>query len=220
MRKRPFQTEPHGAIVGRRQFLGCGHQRVGEAAARGKAADAGDDVARQHRLLVVKAQSVAQCQGPGQPILLDLMSLDHLRLGCPIRVDAVERIEDEISVIARLPLAGGDRVEHAEVYVDTKDQLVGPLRPPDPRRGERRSARGGGLQQFSSTQGYVLPVSASPRCQLGPPIELNVFFLAVTIADSGARLHAANSVILNPIDAVSGAGHAAPVEGASAENEP
>ena len=45
MRKRPLQTEPHGAIVGRRQLLGCGHQRIGEADASGKAADAGDDVA-------------------------------------------------------------------------------------------------------------------------------------------------------------------------------
>src|SRR6266404_1814975 len=116
MWKRPLQTESHSAIVGRRQFLGCGHQRIGKAHARGKAADTGDYVACQYRLLVVKAQSVAQCQSPGQPILLDLMSLDHLRLGCPIRIDAVERIEDEISVIARLPLAGDDRVEHAEVY--------------------------------------------------------------------------------------------------------
>jgi hypothetical protein len=44
MRKRPLQAKPHGAIVGRRQLLGRGHQRIGKADASGKAADAGDDV--------------------------------------------------------------------------------------------------------------------------------------------------------------------------------
>jgi hypothetical protein len=39
-----------------REFVGCGHQRVGKADARRKAADAGDDIAGQHRVLVVKAQ--------------------------------------------------------------------------------------------------------------------------------------------------------------------
>jgi hypothetical protein len=104
MWKRPLQTEPQGAIVTCRQFLGRGHQRVGEGYARGKAVDAGDHVARQHRLLVVKAQPVAQCQRPGQPVLLDLMALDHLRLGRPACIDAVERVESEISVGA--PRAG------------------------------------------------------------------------------------------------------------------
>jgi hypothetical protein len=107
-------------------------------------ADAGDDVACQHRFLVVKTQPVAQCQGPGQSILLDLMSLDHLRLGRPICIDAVERVEDEIGVIARRPEARGDRVEQAEVRRRNKHQFVGPLRPPDPGRGDGRKARASG----------------------------------------------------------------------------
>jgi hypothetical protein len=36
------------------------------------------------------------------------MPLDHLRLGIPVRIDAVERVEDEISVIAR-PIRGAAR---------------------------------------------------------------------------------------------------------------
>ena len=59
----------------------------------------------------MKAQPVPQCQSPDQPILVDLMSLGHLRLGHPARIDAVERIEDEIGVIARRPEEGDDRVE-------------------------------------------------------------------------------------------------------------
>src|SRR5207244_1121678 len=127
-----------------------------KADARGKAADAGDDVACQHRLLVVKVQPVAQCQSPNKPIFLDLMALDHLRLGRPVRIDPIKRIKDEIGVIARRPEAGDDRVEHAEIYGGNKDQFVGPLRPPDPRRGERRETRAGGCQQVSSAHASLL----------------------------------------------------------------
>ena len=135
MRKRPFEAEPHSAIVGRRQLFGYGHQGFGKADALCEAADAGDGVARQHRLLVVKAQPLAQCQSPSQAILFDPMALDHLRLGRPIRVDAVERIEDEIGMRASRAVAGDDRIEHAEIQCWNENQLVALLRPSDPRRG-------------------------------------------------------------------------------------
>src|SRR6516165_3153783 len=150
MRKWPFQTEPHGAVVGGRQLLGRGHQRIGQVDARGKAADAGDNIARQHRLLVVKAQPVAQCQRPSQPVLLDLMTLDHLRLGRPARIDAIERIEDEIGVGAPRSWTGEVWVEHAEILGRNKDQLAGLLRPPDPRRRKRGNTRAAGFEQISS----------------------------------------------------------------------
>jgi len=89
MRERALQAEPDGTVVGCRQLVGCRHQRSREGNPRSKAADAGDDVVCQHRLLVVKAQPVAQPQSPDQPILFDLVSFDHLRLGHPIRIDAV-----------------------------------------------------------------------------------------------------------------------------------
>jgi len=124
MRKRPLQTKSDVLLVGGRQLLGCGHQRVGEGNTCGKASDAGDDVACQHELLVVKAQPVPQSQGPGQPILLDLMPLDHLRLRRPARIDTVEGVEDQIRVSAHRAGAADHRVEHTEVFGRDKDQLV------------------------------------------------------------------------------------------------
>src|SRR5262249_55039514 len=97
----------------------------------------------------MKAQPLAQCQSPCQPILVDLMSVDHLRLRHPVRVNAVERIEDEISVIAGRADPGGDRVEHVEVYGRSKPQFVRSFRPPDPRCGESRKACAGGFEQVS-----------------------------------------------------------------------
>jgi hypothetical protein len=123
MRKRPLQAEPYGAVVGRRQFLGRRHRRVGERDPHGKPTDAGNDVACQHRLFVVKAQTVAQLQVPDQTILFDVVALDHLWLRRPVRIDAVERVEDEISVVARRPVEGYDRVQHREARSRNKHQL-------------------------------------------------------------------------------------------------
>jgi hypothetical protein len=53
------------------------------------------------------------------------MSLDHLRLGCPARIDAVERVEDEIGVIACQPAGCDDRIERAEICGGTKTSLLG-----------------------------------------------------------------------------------------------
>src|SRR6516164_1991999 len=65
VREGPLQTKLHGAVVFYRQLVGCLHQRVGKDDARREAANAGDDVARQHRLPIVEAQTLAQLQGPG-----------------------------------------------------------------------------------------------------------------------------------------------------------
>jgi hypothetical protein len=61
------------------------------------------------------------------------MALDHLRLSCPIRIDAVQCVEDEIAMVWRRSEAGDYRVEDAEIYRGNKDQLAGSLRSPDPR---------------------------------------------------------------------------------------
>src|SRR5580704_5650971 len=61
---------------------------------------------------VVEAQTVAQFQGPGQSVLLDGMALDHLRPRLPLGVDAVKRIEHEISAVSRRPRPGDDRVQY------------------------------------------------------------------------------------------------------------
>jgi hypothetical protein len=108
----PLQAKPHGAVVGRRQFVGRLHQRVGENDPWREAADAGDNVPRQHRLVVVKAQTVAQLQGPGQSVLLDGMARNHLRLRLPLGVDAVKRIEHEIGRVSSRPRPCDDRVQY------------------------------------------------------------------------------------------------------------
>jgi hypothetical protein len=146
--ERPFQAEPHGAVVWRRQLVGRVHQRVGEDDTWREAADAGDHVARQYRLVVVKAQTVAQFQGPGQPVLLDGMALDHLRLRLPLRVDAVKRIEHEIGGVARRPRPGDHRVEDAEIGGPDENQgFRAVCSPPNPRRrASRKRCRRSGLQ--------------------------------------------------------------------------
>ena len=75
MRERSLQAKLHGAVVLCRQLVGPVHQRIGEDDARRKTADAGDDVARQHRLPVVEVQEIAQ------------------RAGLPTREDSVRRRE-------------------------------------------------------------------------------------------------------------------------------
>ena len=74
------------------------------------------------------------------------MSLDHLRLSRPVHIDAVERIEDEVGVVARRPKGRDDRVEHAEIFGGSKDQFVRPLRPPDSRRSESCEASPSGFK--------------------------------------------------------------------------
>jgi hypothetical protein len=49
------------------------------------------------------------------------MALDHLRLRLPAGVEAVERVEHQVSVIAGRPVAGDHWVEHAEIGHPDKD---------------------------------------------------------------------------------------------------
>src|ERR1700694_4233166 len=54
------------------------------------------------------------------------MPLDHLRLPLPARIEAVQRVEHQISVITSLPIEGHNGIEH--------DQIAG-RRDPAPRIG-------------------------------------------------------------------------------------
>jgi len=160
MRKRALQAEPYRVIVGCGELVGCSHQRTGKVDPRGKTANTCYGIARQYRLLVLKAQSVTQLQHPGQTIFLDLVTLDHLWLGRPIRIDA-ESVEDEICVIACRPRAGNDRVEDGQIGGRDENQLAGLLRPSEPRRGKRGEARAGGFEQVSSAHHDFLPTSVT-----------------------------------------------------------
>src|SRR5262249_22690251 len=109
MRKWPFEAELHGAIVGCRQFVGRRYQHADEWDARCKAADAGDYIARQYRLLIVEAQPIAQSEDPGQTVVLYLVAVDHLRLRLPVCIEAVEGVEHGIGVVKGRPVACDDR---------------------------------------------------------------------------------------------------------------
>ena len=52
-RERPAQPKTDGAVVRRRQFVGCGHQLGAEPVAGRPSANARDAIARQHALAVM-----------------------------------------------------------------------------------------------------------------------------------------------------------------------
>ena len=150
MREAPLQAEAYRFVVGCRQIVGGIHQRRGEDDARCEAANAGNDILRQHRLAVVEPQTVAQGQAPHQPIILDAMPSNHLRLRLPFGVEAVERVENEIGGVARRPCGGHDRVKHTEIGNTDKAQRRRAFRPPNTRReSTRKRHRRGRLQQIA-----------------------------------------------------------------------
>jgi len=60
----------------------------------------------------------------------------NIALSGAARIDPIKRVEDERGMIARPTEASDDRIENAEIFGRDKDQFVGLLRSPDPRRGK------------------------------------------------------------------------------------
>src|SRR5215469_14810248 len=174
MRKGSLQPELNGAVVGCRQFVGRRHQGAGERNAYRKAADACHDILRQHRLVVVKTQPIAQAQQPSQPVIVDLMPLDHLRLRLPARIEAVQRVKHQVGVITSLTVEGYDRVEHDEIQARRDDQRLGRRRSADAWRGQRRSGPDARLQQIPSAHWRFLPLR-SVRWQSSMPVSMTSF---------------------------------------------
>ena len=87
----------------------------------------------------MEAQPVAQAQQPSQPVILDLMPLDHLGLSLPARIEAVQRVEHQISIVTSWPVEGHDRVEHDQIAGPRDHQGIAPRRAADARRSERCS---------------------------------------------------------------------------------
>ena len=73
---------------------------------------------RNHAYLVLDTLYGIDTNWMAQPQMVEEHQVEEdgltwtLRLRHPIRIDAVERIEDEIGVIARRPRTGDDWVEH------------------------------------------------------------------------------------------------------------
>jgi len=84
------------------------------------------------------------------------VALDHLRLRLPVRVEAVQRVEDEIGVVAGRSVKGDDRIEDGEIRGRHKGQgaCLGGAR--EARQRKRRRDGGGGsggkacLQQLAA----------------------------------------------------------------------
>jgi hypothetical protein len=67
------------------------------------------------------------------------MPLDHLRLRLPACIDAVQGVEHQVGVVARLPVERHDGVEHDEIGRRRHDQRLGRRRSADARRRQRPS---------------------------------------------------------------------------------
>jgi hypothetical protein len=92
------------------------------------------------------------------------MALDHLRLRLPLSVDAVERIEHEISVVSRQPRPGEDRIQHRKIRDTDKDEGFRVIRSPESGRHSNRKRRRGGFKQIASFH-TASPQACKPSCQ-------------------------------------------------------
>src|SRR5260370_10739072 len=123
----------------------------------------------------MKAEAVPQFEIPDQSILVDRMTFNHLGQRHPARIEAVKRVEDEISVVARRPIEGDDRVQHGKIRSGDEDQLVLPLGPPDPGCSDSRSAGCGSLEQVAPSHDNFLlahqPAVFFPRDPKRDPID-------------------------------------------------
>ena len=72
----------------------------------------------------MEPQALAQRQSPGQSVVLDKMALDHLRTRSPVRVDAVECVKDEVTVVSRRSRESHNRVEDGEIVGRSEHQPV------------------------------------------------------------------------------------------------
>ena len=120
-----LQAKQDGSVVARGQFIGREHQGLAEGVALRPAANACDAIAGEHRRIVMEEEAIAQLQPPDPPILLCDGAFDHLRLHLEGAVLSVERVEDEIAVIARDIDGGPDRIERGEV--GSRDEAEHPL---------------------------------------------------------------------------------------------
>ena len=91
------------------------------------------------------------------------MPLDHLRLRLPARIEAVQRVEHQASVITSLPVEGHDGVEHDQIGGRRDDQCLGRRRSADARRDQRGSGPDARLRQIPSAHWRFLPLRSLRR---------------------------------------------------------
>ena len=105
----------------------------------------------------MKTELVPQRDCPPLAVVVDSMAGGHLRLGYERLIDAIQRVEHEITVISRRPRPGPDRIEDGEAGDRHEPQHLVVRCAPDPGRrrttGGYEAARRSGAQK-SSTLSY------------------------------------------------------------------
>ena len=152
-RERLLQTEPDRLVVGRTEFVGRRHQRLGERIALAPPRQAGDAVARQYRRVVVKHQAGAQGDRPVLAIGIGHRALGHLRHRLEGLVLAEQCVEHQEGVVAGDSRGGPDRIQNGQIGLRHKDQLALTGRANDPGGGKRGS--GEAAQNGASVKGHA-----------------------------------------------------------------
>ena len=144
LRERLVQPKTKRAIVQSLQRVQTRFDHLAHGVARHPASEAGNHVARQNRLAVVKLQPCTKLEGPGPAVIGDLMALRHLRLRVELTVDAVQRVPNEQRGIADHVLGAPDRVEIGEVRLGDELQQLGAGGCCEGRGGQSAGGRHGG----------------------------------------------------------------------------
>ena len=135
-----MQPDRHD-VIRRRSHFGDGREEgLSKGIALSPTLQAGDDVAGENRLVIVKAQPWAQGEFPQGVIILDRMAFDHLRLERVVGVHTVERIEHQIGMIAGDIGGVDDGIDHRNIGLGHKAQHTGQLRADDTRCCQRGAA--------------------------------------------------------------------------------
>ena len=165
MRERLLQPEHDGLVVGRGELVGHAHQQLTEPVAGTEAADAGGDIPTADRLAVMEAQAAAEFDGPAPPVVLDRMTRGHLGTDGEALVEAVERVEHEVTVIARRSGTGPHRVENDQVGIGHEPQDLRSVRPHGARGCEQSKSGGGGSQDAAAPHWVLATDSGRSRHQ-------------------------------------------------------
>src|SRR5947209_17589175 len=100
MRERALQPELHGVVRWRRNLVGRAQQGLPESVPGTKSTDAGRGVAAAHGFAVVEPQPLAKRKCPAPSVIRNRLACDHLRLRDEALVQAVERIEHKVCMVA------------------------------------------------------------------------------------------------------------------------
>ena len=146
--ERLAEAPDQGAVVGGLQRIEPGLDGLADLIALHPAPQRGHAVARQHRRAVVEEQPLAQLHGPAQAAILDQMAFQHLRLGVEFFVAAVQRLEQQVGVVAADHRRRPDRVEAGQVGLrDVDDRLGAPANGRCLGLGPGGGKRGGGARE-------------------------------------------------------------------------